>query len=106
MNFKKATNQTSDPPLQEAISKKRVRSTIPNRVTLHGRPYGSMFITPEDSMYPLEWRYKYRKDVKYHFSTLLKVINKYFPKKLNALRTTELFKEFEKFAFENSTGPS
>lgn len=110
MNFKKAINQTSvlsDAPKQEEISTK-VRSPTPKRVALHGRPYGTFFITPEYypgySMSPWEWRREYSEDVEYHFSTLLKVINKYFPKKLNDLRTSELFQEFEKFAFENSTG--
>jgi len=73
----------------------------------YGRPYGSMFVTAEEvsenvNLSPREWIYEYHEDIDFHFSTLLSVLNKHFPKQ-NIEYTKKLFQEFEKFAFENSS---
>lgn len=110
MNFKTAITKLNKFDEIRSASGTDADATLPKipkrRITLHGRPYDTFFITKEDypgyPMHPREWRREYREDIEYHFSTLLDVINKYFPKK-KITYTSKLFQEFEKFAFENST---
>jgi hypothetical protein len=114
MNFKKAaaTETTQEQPVMRARADPTPTPTpmptpMPMPMPFYGRPYRSMVVTAEDcpghrDLSPREWTYEYQEDLEFNFSTLMKVVNQYFPQR-KLEYTKELFQEFEKFAFVNSS---